>query len=310
MEFRKFASLDNTHNDKVINHARMMGIKSPWWVGEKLDGANFSTWVSKDETKFASRNQWVDDTFFGANVVINEMARKAEELFSTLENIELLVIYGELFGHGIQNRVVYGPKQFSAFEVVIDGRVAPFVEMECLLDSVGIPIVPIIGIGYTLEEALDINETFKSTMTPRGHEGENIGEGITIAPMHPDWFGNGGRVWFKKKTSAFSENKKSGKRDKVDVTLSEDENIVVDSFLEYINENRVYSAISKFGDVTNKDFGKILGMVMNDVFDDYKKNTGVSVVHIKSNYENWGKMSKVLTSNATVVVREVFVKHL
>lgn len=300
MEFKKFTSLENTYKEKVIDHIRLNHGKGHWWVSEKLDGANFSIWVNAQETKFASRNQWVDSNFYGAEKIILDVANKVGALLKTL-NVGEVVIYGELYGEGIQKRINYGSKKFAAFDIVADGEPLPFYEMECLCDTCGIDMVPVIGIRFTLDEALEQQEVFKSYLSPTQDEAE----GISIAPIVPTWSGNGSRVWLKKKSPRFSE-KSVSKHPKPVTQLGDSDLEVLNGLLEYVNDNRVLSAISKHGTVTSKDFGKILGMVMQDIFDDAASD-GFDMTQAKD-MDNWKGISKELQKQVQDCVRETFVR--
>lgn len=110
---------------------------------------------------------------------------------------------------------------------------------------------------------------------------ENIAEGIVIKPLHDVYFENGGRVVFKIKNKKFVE--RHGKPIKsvavgVDVLQK-----LISLYPNYINNNRMQSAISKVGDNLTNDYDIILEMfrdvcadMENDYTDDFKlmsKNT-------------------------------------
>lgn len=300
MEFKKFTSLENTYKEKTVDHIRLNHGKGHWWVSEKIDGANFSIWVNAQETKFASRNQWVDGNFYGAEKVILDVATKVESLLKTL-NVYEIVVYGELYGEGIQKRINYGSKKFATFDIVVDGEPVPFYEMECLCGTCGIDMAPVIGIRFTLDEALEQQEVFNSYLSPTQDEAE----GISIAPIVPTWSANGSRVWLKKKSPRFSE-KSVSKRPKPVTQLEDSDLEVLNGLLEYVNDNRVLSAISKHGTVTSKDFGKILGMVMQDIFDEAVSD-GFDMTQAKE-LDNWKGISKALQKEVQDCVRETFVR--
>ena len=273
MEFKKFTSLENTYKEKVIDHIRLNHGKGHWWVSEKIDGANFSIWMNAQETKFASRNQWVDSNFYGAEKAILDTASKMQELFKA-HNLSEFVVYGEHLS---------------------------FYEMECVCNTYDIDMVPVIGVGFTLDQALDQQEVFNSYLSPTRDEAE----GISIAPIVPTWSGNGSRVWLKKKSPRFSE-KSVSKRPKPITQLEDSDLEVLNGLLEYVNDSRVLSAISKHGIVTSKDFGKILGMVMQDIFDDAVSD-GFDMTQAKD-MDNWKAISKALQKEVQDCVRETFVR--
>lgn len=123
MEFKKFSSLENTYRQNLIDKVQYEGKDGGVWVAtEKIHGANFSFWCNGDEVKVASRSQFVDGTFYNCQSVIN---RYAEGILTWCQekNVKDFVVYGELYGDGIQKEVKYGQKDFAAFDIVIEGKV-------------------------------------------------------------------------------------------------------------------------------------------------------------------------------------------
>jgi Rnl2 family RNA ligase len=306
MEFKKFTSLENTYRQNLIDKVLLEGFdEQRWIVTEKIHGANFSFWYDGEDFKVASRNQFVDGTFYNCQSVINKYEQKIKDWYNN-NPCSMIVIYGELYGQGIQKEVVYGEKDFAAFEFIVDGIILNKVDSAWLAYEVGVPFTPILYKG-SFKECVDAENKFQSLLTPKGFEGENFAEGVVIEPVIPAWFKNGSRVYFKNKTEAFTE-KKNKKEHKPAVGLSEVEQALLDNILEYNSPQRVSNVISKIGQITNKDFPKILGLTIQDILEDFQKETSTDVKKVaEENYKLW---SKSLQNEVTKTVREEFVKHL
>lgn len=63
------------------------------------------------------------------------------------------------------------------------------------------------------------------------------------------------------------------KKEKVVFELSEQEFDLMNELLEYSTEQRVSNVLSKIGQVSHKDFGKILGLTVQDIFEEFTKDT-------------------------------------
>lgn len=308
MEFNKFSSLENTYRGNLIDKVQYEGKDSGLWMAtEKLHGANFSFWCDGTEVKVASRTQFVDGTFYNCQAVINKYSDSVMSLFKLLngEHKEL-VIYGELFGGNVQKEVEYGEKDFRAFDLTLDGVVQTKLNQRAWCEGVGILSAPFIHIG-TFAECLALSNTFKSTLTPEGYEPENTSEGLVIEPVEPAWFNNGSRIYFKNKTEGFSEKKRNPKEHIV-FELSFEESELMNELLTYNTTQRVSNVISKIGQVTNKDFGKILGLTTQDLLEEFTKETEQDPKQIAEN--NWKAFLKLLQSEVGKEVRSQFVVAL
>lgn len=313
MQFKKFSSLENTYRTNLIEKVIEEGIPTDnWIVTEKVDGANFSFWCDGEQVKVASRNQFVDGTFYGCQEVIDRIAPKILLFCSDYDT--QIVIYGELYGDGIQKRVNYGDKSFIAFDVHCVNSNTP-VDKEfaiALCERIGIPFAPVLFRG-SFEECLAVTNTFKSHLTPEFHDGANTAEGVVIEPVTPAWFRNGDRVYFKNKSEKFSERsseKKNKQETKVseELSLSEASQGVLHNLTSYVTDSRVVSVISKIGKVGTKDFQRILGLTVQDAIEDYEKDTEVNVRDVCG--DEWKAVLKMLNGLSAHVVRSEFVKHI
>lgn len=94
---------------------------------------------------------------------------------------------------------------------------------------------------------------------------DNTAEGYVLKPNYPRFLANGSRVAIKCKNSKFSEKAKSDKPIKPKAVLSEIDQEVLQKFSEYVTIQRVNNVISKIGKVGPKDFGKVMGLTVQDI---------------------------------------------
>lgn len=306
MIFKKFSSLENSYRQNLIDKVQYEGKDGGLWIAtEKIHGANFSFWCNGEEVKVASRSQFVDGTFYNCQAVINRYSKGILDWCKS-KGVNNFVVYGELFGDGIQKEVKYGEKDFAAFDVVIGGKILDKHTAQSVVDDCGLFFAPIIKVG-TFKECMELNNTFRSVLTPDDYEGENTSEGLVIEPIKPAWFANGSRIYFKNKTAAFSEKNREPKEKKV-FTLSDEETELMNLLLEYNTEARVSNVISKIGEITNKDFGRILGLTVQDLLEDFTKDTEREPKVEAEN--NWKDFIKVLQAEVSKTVRVEFLKQL
>ena len=306
MEFYKFSSLENSYRQNLIDKVQYEGKDGgEWVVTEKIHGANFSFWCDGTEVRVASRSQFVDGTFYNCQAVINRYSQGILD-WCQQKGVSDFVVYGELFGGNIQKEVQYGEKDFAAFDVVIDGVVQDKQTAWRIAKECGLNFAPVLFTG-SFKECLEINNTFKSTLTPEGYKGENISEGLVIEPVEPAWFANGSRVYFKNKTESFSEKNRQPKEKQV-FELSDQESDLMNELLNYNTEQRVSNVISKIGQITSKDFGKILGLTVQDMLEDFTKDTERDA-KVEAE-DNWKQFMKLLSAEVGKVVRKLFVIHI
>lgn len=311
MEFRKFESLENTYNGKYIeavrNHEASAGL---WIVTEKVDGANFCFYYNGEDHNQASRNQFVDGTFYGASPIIEAHRPKIEKLYAELQRSQMfgefkvMQLFGELYGPSVQGRVNYGEKDFIGFDLVLDGTPVNKILALGGMCWAGISSVPILFTG-AYEDAVRVDHSFRSYLTPVDHEGDNECEGVVIEPTNPAWMYNGKRIYFKHKTEAFSERKAPTKIKEPEV-VPENVAAAFEELSGLLTEARVYSVLSKEGEVTGADFGRILKLTVMDAIDEVNREQGREVGRELG--PSMGQLMKLLSKEATPVVRAVLFK--
>lgn len=284
MKFRKYSSLENHYREKVIAFYRLNGKENvPYVLTEKVHGANFSFWTDGNEVKVASRNQFVDENFYGCGEVIERYSERIAKLYTiagtaALEEsveVETLAIYGELYGPGVQKGVRYGSeKDFVAFDILIDGVYVDYSALKFLCGLVDIPVVPKLAVVSCLSEALEYDNTFVSLLgKEKGIDAEdNIAEGFVAKPFcFSDQYIDSERVILKSKTEKFTEKQKSPKAKR---NPSEPDPLI--PLVEpYVNANRLDAVVSKMGPLTPKDFGTVIKAMCEDVIEDMVKDGDV-----------------------------------
>lgn len=301
MNFEKFTSIKSAYKEKEVNRIKNEHPEyadSPeWYVLEKLDGANFAFYIGHKGVRVASRNGFTDENFMksGAGTVLERYAAHLHMLpFACgldFSDGSYLVVRGELFGKGILNRVNYGDDiDFNAFGLEAhfpkeDNKIVTysFSDLENILMTTGmmmakgssqdtITTVPILKEGVTLDEALRTEvEEVQSFFTPEDYDEFNNIEGVVIMPDDALFLRTGSRVMLKKVANKFSEKKgASGKKNKMTEPLSQHDQERLDTLLNYVNESRVLSAVSKLGIDDQKSFGAIMSEVVQDILEEFE----------------------------------------
>ena len=312
MKFKSFTKLTNTNKPKSINDIRALGYdKELWVVTEKLDGANFSFWYNGTDFKVASRSRFVDGTFFNCQQVIDRYQSSIVDFYEQclvdgkLFQGDVLTITGELIGDNINSRVKYRypegmTRDFYAFDTSINDEPQGYMFTYDNIDCV--KCVPLIDI-CTFDEALGRNNTFKSHLSPDIEV--NFSEGLSLSPVKTLFFKSGSRVWLKSKSAEFKE--KGVKQHKPVVILSDGDNQRLQDILEFINNARVLSAISKFGEVRSADFGILMKIILEDIFEDYREEYGSDA---SQGTTDWATIMKTIKQELSKEIRSEFVKRV
>ena len=152
-----------------------------------------------------------------------------------------------------------------------------------------IPTVPVLCVAPSLSDSLVHNESFVTNLLRDGFDVANQqseAEGIVIEPVNPRYLTTGERVYIKKKTKRFLEKGKN-KIEKPKVSLNESLSKLLETSLEYINENRFNAVVSKEGEVSIKMIGKVAGLMTQDIVVDIIKDEDIE------NLESLGEVSEV-----------------
>ena len=327
MQFTKYGSIDNSYRIKTVKFIQeLLPGYEYFTVQEKVHGSNFGIYTDGESVKCAKRGSFLGEEsgFFGHQDMVArlELETKTKALFeyikSKKKNVEQVSIHGEIFGgeythpdvervrgvSRVQKEVKYSPNvEFLAFDIMVDGE---FVDMDVFTGycrTIDIPFLPILKIG-TLEECLEYPNLFQ-TKVPEMYglpeiEG-NTCEGVVIKPMKTTRFGNGSRVVLKNKNEKFSE-KEHVKDVQVKDPLPQHVLDMMGVAGSYVTENRLRNVLSHLGQVTQKDFAKILQCMNQDVIEDFmKENPNFTEMEKKERKEVTrfvnGKISEMIRPN-------------
>lgn len=181
-----------------------------------------------------------------------------------------------------------------------------------ILEGTNIPIVPILKIVDSLQEALQFNKVFESEVykqfdLPKIEN--NFAEGVVIKPIKEDYLYNKNRVIIKNKNDAFSEIVHGAQERKVEkiINRSQETTNLINLLDNYINDNRLDSVLSKIpGPYSDKDFGKIMKAFSVDILNDFKKYNEDKIEVVKD-LDEYKLFTKALSNKASIKLRERFV---
>jgi Rnl2 family RNA ligase len=327
MEFQKYNSLEQANKQKTINAAVDAGHASIMYgVTEKIHGANFGIhWTTESGTRFSRRSGFLEEgeSFYSHTKIESALLERFNRLLKIAVDAghTSVSVYGEIFGgvmngvsaqgsKRVQKEVQYSPEtQFAAFDVVLDGDYLPQVSAYNLLGFVGFHMAPLIGVYNTLEEALAVPNDMQSRVPGiLGYEveGDNVMEGVVIRPWNQDiYLPNGKHFVLKNKNAKFKE--KGNEPAKVQDPMGYTDGYIFEEMSLYITENRFNAVISKEKELTQKDFGRILGLFMQDAISDYDEDGDLNV---KDVVDDWKRVNKELQKLATVIVRNYWTTEL
>jgi Rnl2 family RNA ligase len=289
MSFIRYSSIEHGSRTRYIND--ILGIPgftgTTWQVTEKVDGANYSFIIADTKVSVASRSHVVDGGFYKSQRVIDLYSEKAAAIATEIgswydddeiHTVKSIQIYGELHGHKIQNRVYYGNQiDFRAFDIRVSGLVdndKPFKDwlypqsVVDLCSKFEIPHVPVIRRSVSFNEAMSISPEFISMICGEERD-NNYSEGLVIKPNNPNLCLQQSRVIIKNKSPLFSEKGSKVRKPKAPVEWTDAMKSILDGMLDYNTENRIRSAISKIGIITEKDFGRLLGAIAQDIYNEW-----------------------------------------
>jgi len=292
MEFKKYSSIENRYQQKFINSfAEKFGLealKEPFIVSEKFDGANIQIVFSPyQKIKVGKRTSYLEmeDDFFDIWNTLNKYndaclwcTRSStwpnQAVIDTLQNLsdmdnKIIIVYGEIFGEGINNRIDYGKgKYIRFFDMIRDNEFIPQSEFIRLFQSIKLDyMLPPYIITSSLAEALEIE-------IPEGREG------FIIQPLNNvRRLNSGSRFILKKKSPKFDDiilRKKE--ENKTDDRIS----LLNLKFRDYINDNRLTDLFSKYGKIKeSKQIADYIKLLIKDAKDDFLKDNDISDIDQK-----------------------------
>lgn len=296
--FKKYNSIENTYRQEFL--AR---IQSHWFwnleyiVQEKAHGANLSYWT-RDGINFysAKRTEAIreGEIFYNYDVVLEKIKPNLINIWNDLANknadLEQVTFFGEIIGgsypheevkrdnsaYKVQKGIYYSPNNhFYLFDILLNTEtylevqaVNEYADKEQLLHAKTL-------FKGDIDSCLKYPNKFESTIPKElglPKLTNNLCEGVIIRPAKPIYFKNGTRVLLKNKNENWAENRKFHKKIKVEEEVPEKVRKLQEAIATYATENRLNNVISKVGEITKKDFGKVLGMFNKDITEDFKKD--------------------------------------
>lgn len=321
MTFKKYSTLENHTNSKFLQHAfDMIADKpdTPFVAREKIHGTNFSVIITKDSIVPAKRTGPILDTekFFGYEDLMKKYKSAFEniqEYYSPFfdEEINSIQIFGEYAGGGIQKEVDYGEKDFYVFDLTVAGMYQSDDVVCNFCEKYGLKVAPLIKHG-TLEELLKLPVEYESVVNDydkafslvgvgasvveyvQREPKDNVSEGLVIKPVVPMFMHNGSRLAIKYKTDAFKEKGK-GKTPKIPTPLPEADLELLNEFSKYAEPARIGNVCSHIGEITAKDFGKVLGLTMRDIFIEAERE-GITIDQAEQPSKLKGELTKIVSA--------------
>lgn len=312
--FQKYNSLINHYMEQVIHDAFMYNPrlkKDKYIVYEKLDGSNVSFAITKDSVSYCSREKTISNDptkvgFHGLGGILENyqgIINEIQKILKKSNETQLITLYGEFFGRGIQKRIDYGDeKRVLFYDVAIDGVIQPqFMFLE-LMKFHGYEdlICPIEGIYDTFEEAMAVANDMPSNLSPT----EWIREGNVIKPYteYPT-MGNDKVFMVKNKNTKFSEKKPKTPLTEEEIALMKEKEVINAKFVEYINSNRLDSVLSKEDiEVSKKTMGKLIPKLLNDAREDFLLEN--------EEYANMPNIEKILAKLGGKTCAEVILQRI
>ena len=260
--FTAYSSIENSYRGKDISRIRNEGFDKVEWVAtEKVHGANFGLWTIDGKVVPSKRSSFADGAFYGCQPVVEMLSPSVLAM-----GYNDVVVFGELFGGGIQKGVNYGAKRFAAFDIKIEGKFVDYDTFVELCDSNGIPRCVEIARG-SFDEILAIDPSFPTKMSDCG--ATDIAEGFVMKPVKNAYLRLGDRIILKKKSPGFSERTSEKTPRPPKEPLTDLQKSIFEAAQAYICDERIESATSKFGE---KEFNLVLGEVLSDIYRELEKD--------------------------------------
>tara|TARA_R110000764_G_scaffold7941_1_gene27353 strand:- start:162 stop:1157 length:996 start_codon:yes stop_codon:yes gene_type:complete len=291
MNFTKYNGIDNLSRKQTVDYIVAQGFSDGEWVVEnKIHGANFSIWYDGVDFKFAKRSGFIPDgeNFYNHLSIADKLKGYAKGIFDQCD-VENVTIYGEIFGgsypdlksttKAVQKGVFYTPDiAFIGFDIKINGEFVDADTKYRLFTDLEIPFTPPLFRGK-FRDVIEFDPVFPDPtykMFGLDEVPDNFSEGVVLKPVVPAYFVTGSRVILKNKNPAFGEKahaKKGGVKGAPQLPeVSDEAKGLLQELHSYVTENRIRNVLSKIGEVTNKDFGKVIKDLNEDVMEDFMKD--------------------------------------
>lgn len=316
--FRKYKSIENHYQEKLINdtlHYYPIYHMCNYIATEKIDGANFQFMFKNVDgyisVEYGKRTSLLsnDDTFYDYQSVVNR--NEYNELCDAIceymysKDIQSIIIYGELFGPGIQGRIYYGDKKSILFyDMVVNGKYLTPEEFYSLMGELDANdlVVPIVATFKNIDEALLYEVEGKLSLISSEGKDNNFWEGVVIKPTDVIATNSNGEqqlFYIKKKVKGFSDKVSKNKTPKeVSGALQEAQN----EFELYLTDNRLKDVLGKHGMIeSTAQIGEYIKYMLDDAKEDYFKDNKESFMLLDDKDKN-----KVFSIAGKIVSKMLF----
>lgn len=294
MEFKRYNSITNSYEGEFIQKIKNLCYKGPWFVSEKIHGANCQLCVDQEQFKIGGRNDFTDDSLWERVLLPYEEA--VTNLCSYIK-AKQIILYGEFFGGSyphpnvprdktarkIQKGVWYSPHNHVLFyDLYIipfegNGYYVPVTTFEVLMDRFNLPRVNFKKFK-SLEDALEYPNDGPSQVYTRYDLPEienNIMEGVVIKPSSTLWLGQT-RVIIKNKNERFKEVWRKRKPITDQKELTEKQVDALEDMLRFVTENRAVSILSHYGtSLSMKILGSFIKDMNAEVIQEFEKQNNI-----------------------------------
>jgi Rnl2 family RNA ligase len=300
--FTSYQSIANSSLKKFVESLKKQDAfkeNEDWIVIEKIHGANYSLWTNGVDVEPGRRGGFITDekSFFQSTAIRVKYEDRVRSLFNEFPGARSVAVFGELFGgfylgHPktlpmIQKGVNYCPgHEFYAFDIYVDGSYVDYSLAQEIFTRYGF-IHGRIEFRGGFEEALAYSRAHNKdqssipTMLGLDPPTDNVREGNVIRPEVTFFLSKGSRAMLKDKNAIFAERASTKNSNiKRNDTLTEEEQKDLELLMSFVTEARLSNVISKFGIPTKKDINELVKQLCQDSIDDYKQETGKSVLRI------------------------------
>ncbi|WP_292011230.1 RNA ligase family protein [Chryseobacterium sp.] len=329
MIFKTYNSIENAYQARVIDQIKVQGFGDEVFiVQEKVHGANFSFFTDGEKIQIGKRTGFIqkDEKFFNAHEILEQYRTRVLDVFREIKTIflemETIVIYGEIFGgdyqHAdveaipgavkVQKGIQYAPyNEFYAFDIKLNE--VTYLDTQLIneiFEKAGFFYAKTLFQG-SLEDCLRYSNIFNSQIPDwlgLPEVEDNICEGTIIKTLKTKYFGNGSRVILKNKNEKWTEKSKKVKKLKIykEVHFSEQAQEIWEEIQRYITANRLYTVMSKIGEFEPEMMGKVTGIFVKDVLEDFEKDFPESFTVIEK--EEQKRINKKLNSLVIQCIKE------
>lgn len=328
--FRKYSSIENTFQNEFVEKIKSGGFGNlEYVVQEKAHGANMSFWTTDGVNFTTTKRTEVlkpDEKFYNYKLVYEKNLARLQSLWDDLKStnpeIVQLTVFGELIGGDyahpdvpkdraaikVQKGIFYCPSnEFYAFDILLDNHAYMNTDqIEAYLARHQFLHAKTLFRG-SLDECLNYPNDIQSSIYQQlglPQIEPNVVEGVVIRPVEPSFLGGGARVMLKNKNEKWAEKARVRKREIKKTELTDDVNQLQEAIQDYVTENRLSNVISKIGEITPKDMGKVLGLFAADVVEDFMKDHGRAMDTLEN------KEQKMVTKSITKKSVELVKKRL